>query len=105
VVLTERIDNFITDGATIEHQLVAVIELPPVPNRFAGQSTNITAQEDRSSTSYKWKVGTVLFRVTAIDSAQRHAQAFIESIRPLKQQTFIDLVNSLTTEPPPYLQY
>ncbi len=79
-------------------------ELPPLPKRFAGQSTIITAQEDGSSTSYEWKVGTVLLRVVAIDSAQRHAPAFIESIRPVEQQTFIDLLKSLSSEPPPRLQ-
>jgi hypothetical protein len=74
------------------------------PKQFAGHSTIIAPRSDGSSTSYKWQEGTVSFELVTIDAAEEHAQAFIEAIRPVEQEAFLEIFKTLSSERPPRLQ-
>jgi hypothetical protein len=76
----------------------------PQPKPFAGHSTIITYQADGSSTSYKWQEGTVSFQLVAIDAAEGFATEFIEAIRPIQHDAFQELLETLSSEPPPHLR-
>jgi hypothetical protein len=75
-----------------------------VPVRFAGHSTIITPGIDGSWTSYKWQEGTVSFELVTTDSAEGLATEFIEAIRPIEQDVYIEMLKTLSSEPPPHLQ-
>jgi hypothetical protein len=76
----------------------------PVPQPFAGHSTIITPGIDGSWTSYKWQEGTVSFELVTTDSAEGLAEEFIEAIRPIEQDVYIEMLKTLSSEPLPHLQ-